>query len=164
MPLRPTFLENIENDDEDESDKEGLDSTGGLTQASHVPTPLPKPQIITNEYVSTEESNRQMEEDLQQEVAMLTVAAQNDLDSVQQMEQRMIEITTLISQFANLVGEQQEEILQIHDSAKESKANVNKGQESLVDATDRQKKSRHLLAWIVFGMSMTLLFFHVLRN
>jgi len=164
VPLRPTFLENIENDDEDESDREGLDSTGGLTQASHVPTPLPKPQIITNEYVSTEESNRQMEEDLQQEVAMLTVAAQNDLDSVQQMEQRMIEITTLISQFANLVGEQQEEILQIHDSAKESKANVNKGQESLVDATDRQKKSRHLLAWIVFGMSMTLLFFHVLRN
>lgn len=163
-PLRPAFLERIETgEDRSDSDADDFDS-GALPLPSRLSTPLPKPQIMPSKHVTMEESNRLMEEDLQQEVAMLTVAAQNDLDSVQQMEQRMVEITTLISQFSNLVGEQQEEIIQIHDKAKESKDNVNKGQESLIDATDRQKKSRHLFAWIVFGMSMTLLFFHVLRN
>mmetsp|Transcript_23925 Transcript_23925/g.58471 ORF Transcript_23925/g.58471 Transcript_23925/m.58471 type:complete len:407 (-) Transcript_23925:3037-4257(-) len=165
VPQRPSFLENIERQEEkSDSETEDLDSRHASPLPSPVPAPLPKPQIKPYEHAKMEESNRQFEEDLQQEVAMLTVAAHNDLDSVQRMEQRMVEITTLISQFSNLVGEQQEEILQIHDSAKEAKANVNKGQESLVDATDRQKKSRHLFAWIIFGMSMTLLFFHVLRN
>lgn len=70
----------------------------------------------------------------------------------------------MIGQFSNLVGEQQEEILQIHDIAKESKENIDKGQENLIDATERQKQSKHWLAWIIVAMSMTLLFFHTLRN
>ncbi|CAJ1943046.1 unnamed protein product [Cylindrotheca closterium] len=164
-PQRPSFLENIEREEgKSVSQTEDLDSPRASLLPSPVPTPLPKPQIKPYQDAAIEESNRQFEADLQQEVAMLTVAAHSDLDSVQQMEHRMVEITTLIGQFSNLVGEQQEEILQIHDSAKESKTNLNRGQESLVDATYRQKKSRHLFAWIIFGMSMTLLFFHVLRN
>lgn len=100
---------------------------------------------------------------LQQESLLLQASMQNDLDSVQLMEQRMVDITTLISQFSNLVSEQQEEILQIHEAAENTKENVAKGQDSLVDAADRANRSRHYKATIIFGLSLALLFFHFLR-
>ena len=123
-----------------------------------------KPHVMPYQQPTSEEARRREEEDMQQEAALLTVAIHNDLDSVQRMETRMVEITTLISQFSNLVSEQQEEIWQIHDSAKETKENIDKGEENLVDATERTKGSRNYMAWTVFAMSMTLLFFHTLRN
>jgi hypothetical protein len=165
LPPRPGFLERF-----DDMENQSSSSADDITPEKSVPTTyvpqkkVGKPQLMPYQQPTTEESRREFEEDLQQESVMLTMAAQNDLDSVQKMEQRMVQITTLIGQFSNLVGEQQEEILHIHDSAKESKENMDKGQENLIDAKERQKKSKHWLAWIVFGMSMTLLFFHTLRN
>ena len=105
------------------------------------------------------------EQSLQQEAALLQeTIVQSDLDSVQKMEQRMVEITTLIGQFSNLVSEQQEEILDIAQHAQETKQNMTKGQENLVDATERTRQSKHYLAWTIFGLTLTLLFFHTLRN
>eukprot|EP00980_Cylindrotheca_fusiformis_P001144 scaffold319_cov97-Cylindrotheca_fusiformis.AAC.4 len=167
LPSRPSFLAHF-----DAALKKDLslsttekESPRGADPTKYVPQKkVEKPEVMPYQQQTTEESRRQLEEDLQQETVMLTMAAQNDLDSVQKMEQRMVEITTLIGQFSNLVGEQQEEIIHIHDSAKESKENMDKGQENLIDARERQKKSKHWLAWIIFSMSMTLLFFHTLRN
>jgi hypothetical protein len=165
LPPRPGFLERFD-DMENQSSSSGDDTTPEKSvPATDVPHKKEgKPQLMPYQQPTTEESRRQLEDDLQQESVMLTMAAQSDLDSVQKMEQRMVQITTLIGQFSNLVGEQQEGILHIHDSAKESKENMDKGQENLIDAKERQKKSKHWLAWIIFGMSMTLLFFHTLRN
>jgi t-SNARE complex subunit (syntaxin) len=108
----------------------------------------------------------QLEEDLQEETVQLSTAliASSDLDSVKQMETRMVEITTLIGQFSNLVQEQQEQIHEVHDAAQETKQNMDKGQENLVDATERTKQSKHYKAWLIFGMALILLFFHTLRN
>jgi hypothetical protein len=109
---------------------------------------------------------KQLEEDLQEETVQLATAliASSELDSVQQMETRMIEITTLIGQFSNLVQEQQEQVLQVHDSAQETKDNMEKGQANLVDAAERTRRSKHYKAWMIFVMALALLFFHTLRN
>ncbi len=112
-----------------------------------------------------QERQRLEQDELQQEAVLLQeTIVQSDLDSVQKMEQRMVEITTLIGQFANLVSEQQEDILDIAHHAHETKQNMTKGQENLVDATERTKRSKHYLAWTIVGLSLTLLFFHTLRN
>jgi hypothetical protein len=108
----------------------------------------------------------QLANDLQEETMQLatTMIATSDLDSVQKMEQKMVEITTLIGQFSNLVQEQQEQIISVHESAVETKENITKGQENLVDAADRTKQSKHYKAMIIFAMGCILLFFHILRN
>ena len=80
------------------------------------------------------------------------------------METRMVEITTLIGQFSNLVQEQQEQIVQVHESAKETKDNLDKGQENLIDAAERTRQSRHYKAWSILAMSAILMFFQILRN
>jgi t-SNARE complex subunit (syntaxin) len=80
------------------------------------------------------------------------------------METRMVEITTLIGQFSNLVQDQQEQIVQVHESAKETKDNLDKGQENLIDAAERTKRSKHYKAWLIFSMALILMFFHLLRN
>jgi len=113
-----------------------------------------------------EHYRQQLEEDLRTESAQLTTTliASNDFDSVQQMEKRMVEITTLIGQFSNLVQEQQEQVLQVHESAKETKDNINKGQDHLIDAAERTKKSKHYKAWSIIAMAAILAFFQMIRN
>ena len=111
-----------------------------------------------------EENRQQLQEDLEQEAALLMVAVHNDLDSVQKTEQRMVEITTLISQFSNLVSEQQEDIWQIHEAARETKDNMESGQENLVNATEKTKRSKHYMATSIFAMAIVLLFFHTIRS
>jgi hypothetical protein len=115
---------------------------------------------------NTELYKQQLEEDLRTESAQLTTTliASNDLDSVHQMETRMVEITTLIGQFSNLVQDQQEQVLQVHESAKETKDNIDKGQENLIDAAERTKQSKHYKAWLILAMAAILMFFQILRN
>jgi hypothetical protein len=149
---------------------QSMDNDEYATQPSQRPAtpiivqPPRKPQVLPYQQPTTEEARHQLEEDLQQEAALLTVSVQNDLDSVQKMEQRMVDITTLISQFSNLVSEQQEEIWQIHEAAQNTKDNMEKGQDHLVDATERTKRSKHYTAWAVVGMALILLFFHTLKS
>ena len=109
---------------------------------------------------------QQLEEDLRSESVQLTTTliVSNDLNSVQQMETRMVEITTLIGQFSNLVQDQQEQVLEVHENAKETKDNLDKGQENLVDAAERTKKSRNYKAWLILAMAAILMFFQILRN
>jgi t-SNARE complex subunit (syntaxin) len=170
IPSRPGFLAQLAKKKQrvvppvQDNPKEVPREADNRPLTPQIPIVRQKPQIMPYQQPTTEEARRQVEEDMQQEVAMLTVAVHNDLDSVQKMEQRMVQITTLISQFSNLVSEQQEEIWQIHDSAKETKENMDKGQENLVDAAEKTKRSKHYMAWTIFAMSMTLLFFHTLKN
>lgn len=97
---------------------------------------------------------------LQRESALLTASLQNDLDSVHRVEASMSEITRLLAQFSDLVTEQQAEISNIHDTTVESQRNVEKGQDHLVDATERTKKSKHYMASAIFAMALLLLFFN----
>ena len=100
------------------------------------------------------------QQELQKEAVLLEASLQNDLDSVYQVEQRMTEITALLSQFSALVSEQQEEIVTIHDTTLSSKENVSKGQESLIDAKERTKRSKHYMATVVWSVAIILLFFN----
>lgn len=100
------------------------------------------------------------QESMIQEALILQVILTNDLDTVQQVEARMTEITTLLSQFSALVSEQQQDIEVVYETTVQSKENVQKGQESLVDAAQRTKQSKHRMATVVFVMALTLLFFN----
>jgi molecular chaperone GrpE (heat shock protein) len=81
----------------------------------------------------------------------------SELDTVQQMEQSMVNITALLSQFADLVSEQQENVWDIRDSAQSTKENVDRGQENLVDARDRTGSSKHYMATGITAMGILLL-------
>ena len=102
-------------------------------------------------------------EQLQQEALLLTASLQNDLDSVQKMEQMMVDITTLLSQFADLVSEQSEQVYEIKDATASAKENVQTGQEQLVDAKERTQQSKHYMATAVASMGVLLLFFNWVR-
>jgi hypothetical protein len=101
--------------------------------------------------------------DLQQEAMLLQMKTHSDLDSVQKMEQTMVDITTLLSQFANLVVEQQENVWDIHDATVTTKENVQKGKENLEDAKERIAASKHYMATGITAMGILLLLLHWLR-
>jgi uncharacterized membrane protein len=168
-PRRPDFLDRLAHTKQSQT-AVADDDDGDAFDNEPLPLPiLPTPNIQSTPNPSPslpyQEHQQQQQDELQQEAALLQVSiVQSDLDSVQKMEQRMVEITTLIGQFSNLVSEQQEEILDIAEHAQETKKNMTKGQENLVDATERTKRSKHYLAWTIFGLSLVLLFFHTLRN
>jgi hypothetical protein len=115
------------------------------------------------DYSVTQEMNEVAQEQMQQEAVLLEAMAHSDLDSVQKMEQQMVSITSLLTQFSELVSEQQEEVWQIHDSAKTTKDNMEKGQENLVGAAEQTNQSKHYKAKGIFAMSCLLLLFHWLR-
>ncbi len=97
-------------------------------------------------------------EDLQRESAYLTASLQNELEDVHKIENKMMEITTLLRQFGDMVAEQQEDIVVIHEQAERSKKNVQAGQDNLVDAGERKKKSKHYMATFIASMGVLLLF------
>jgi hypothetical protein len=109
------------------------------------------------------ESHLQQDDILQQEQIFLNTAVQNtDLDAAQNIESQMMQITSLLSQFSSLINEQQEEIQIITESTVQSRMNVNKGTEKIVQATEQRKKSRHYFAWIIVTMGLLLLFLNAI--
>jgi hypothetical protein len=134
--------------------------------------PLPKQVKFSDDTKRQEEEQMMMyqneeaqaqqatQQELQREAALLDVSLKNELDSVYQVEQRMTEITALLSQFSSLVSEQQEEVSAIHQTTVSSKENISKGQESLIDAKERTKRSKHYMATFVWSVSILLLVFN----
>ncbi|GKY99968.1 hypothetical protein MPSEU_000950400 [Mayamaea pseudoterrestris] len=108
------------------------------------------PETNTNYYLSPET--------LQQESLLLAV--NHDLDSVQLVEQRMVDITTLLSQFASLVTEQQEFVQDIYETTSDAKTNMDKGQEELIKAKETVKAGKHYTAKAIFVMGVLLLVLH----
>lgn len=110
-----------------------------------------------------DDQHGQAAQQLQQEALVLAATVESDLDNVQKMEQMMVDITALLGQFSNLVSEQQEDVWEIHDAVAQTKDNMQKGQENLVDAAERTKKSKHWTPAIVTCAGTMLLLFHWLR-
>lgn len=100
---------------------------------------------------------------LQQESILLQAKTQSDLDSIQKMEQTMVDITALLSQFANLVSEQQEDVWEIHDATTSTKENLEKGQKNLHDAKARTAASKHYMAKAITAMGVVLLFLNWIK-
>jgi len=121
------------------------------------PTSTPQPQ----QQMPYEEDNDEHMEQLHREsAAILATYQHSDLEGVQKVERSMVEITSLLSRFTDLIQEQQEDIFMIHDQAVKSKENVDKGQDNLVDAANRGDKSKHPMATFIFFMALLLLFFN----
>jgi len=120
-------------------------------------------ESMQDNYQVTREESEAAQAQMQQEALLLQNIANSDLDSVQKMESQMVSITTLLTQFSELVGEQQEEVLQIHETAKETKDNMDKGQDELVKAAEETNRSNHYMAKGIFALSCLLLLFHWLR-
>ena len=129
---------------------------------SKVPTiPQTPQQNIIHSHQYQEEEEEEHIDQLQRESATLLATYQHsDLEGVQKVERSMVEITSVLSRFTDLITEQQEDIFQIHDQALKSKENVNKGQDQLVDAANRGEKSKHPMATFIFVMALLMLFFN----
>lgn len=121
------------------------------------PEDMPQRPVQQDSFLFTES------DELEQETAQLQLIAHSDLDSVQKIEEQMVDITSLLSQFSNLLTEQQDHVMEIHETTKESKKNVEDGQDQLVAAKEATVASRHLMAKAIFGSSLMLLFFHWVR-
>jgi hypothetical protein len=107
--------------------------------------------------------NKREHEILEQEQLFLSTSVQSTkLDGVQKAESQMMQVTALLSQFANLIAEQQEEVQVIAESTKDSRKNVDSGREKLVQATEQKRKGRHYFAWIIFTMGLALLFLNTI--
>lgn len=102
-------------------------------------------------------------QELEQEAVLLKASLENDLDQIQQVETTMVAITKLLSQFADLVASQQEDIIQIQDAAETTKTNMEKGQEKLLDAADQTQHSHHYMATAITAMGVILLVVHWVR-
>lgn len=83
---------------------------------------------------------------------------ESEVMDVKAIEQQIMNITTLLSQFSALVSEQQEDVIVVHSNTTITKENVTKGQEQLIDAKDRLSKSRHRMAKFIFVMGIATLF------
>jgi hypothetical protein len=122
-----------------------------------------KPMNNSSIWQHEDSEEEDLKSSLEREAVLLTAKRNSDLDAIQKMEQRMLDITGLLSQFTELVSTQQEDVWQIFDNTETSKENMTKGQEQLVNATERKKNSKHWMARAIFAMGCMLLFFHWLR-
>ena len=127
-------------------------------------TKLQPPKRNGNEYDPSQYMNQTNDDEymqnLHRENTLLTSQIQQstqNLNEVHKLEQSMMQITTLLNQFANLISEQQEEVLFIHESAMDTKDKMEKGTNQIVDATERSKQSGHYMAKAIFGMAVVLL-------
>lgn len=110
-----------------------------------------------------QENQAETQAALQQEALVLQAKADNDLDAVQAMEQSMVDITTLLAQFANLVSEQQRDVQDIYSNTKDAKENLDQGQEQLIQAKEQTQASSHWMAKTICAMTLLMLFFHAVR-
>ena len=134
-----------------------------IQKKQHQPImPKPTPTYQPQQQMPYEEDDvEHMNEQLHREsAAILATYQHSDLEGVQKVERSMVEITSLLSRFTDLIQEQQEDIFMIHDQAVKSKENVDKGQDNLVDAANRGDKSKHPMATFIFFMALLLLFFN----
>lgn len=145
-----------------------LDTPKVKSKTQHHEPPVPKIHYPTSfqlkkvpeVMIPSQQHEEEHLDQLQRESATLLATYQHsDLEGVQKVERSMVEITQLLSQFTDLITEQQEDIFMIHDQAIKSKENVDKGQDQLVDAVTRGEKSTHPMAtFIVFAAILLLLF------
>jgi len=130
--------------------------------------PYPQPASMNsidnehkNKYKDQEEAEYQYMQNLQRENTLLTSQIQQStqsLNEIHKIEQSMMQITSLLNQFANLISEQQEDVMFIHEAAQETKDKMEKGTDNIVDATERAKKGSHYMAKSIYAMGIVLLF------
>ncbi|KAK8810547.1 hypothetical protein WA158_007122 [Blastocystis sp. Blastoise] len=81
-----------------------------------------------------------------------------DLNSVQQLERNVSQITELLVQFSQHIMEQHERVDIIADNAEQSKYHIENGNEYLVKARDNSKSNTRFIAlfFILLGLSLIL--------
>jgi len=109
-----------------------------------------------------EQDTRNYKSSLRQEKSLLQQSIQNtSLNQTEHIEMNMIQITALLNQFMTLIENQSKDVQFIHESTVESKGNVDKGNEQLIQARE-SKKGRNYFAWVFVSMALMLLFFNAI--
>lgn len=110
-----------------------------------------------------DENDKQMMEHNDQQLAIELVQQEPNsaLTDIKAVEQKIIEITTLFSQFSTLVSDQQEDVIAVYTNTNQTKDNMTKGQEQLIDAEERITKSRHRMAKFIVGIGIVLFFLNL---
>jgi len=169
-----------ENDGSPEEISTNLIPPSSVMQFMDLPKPSPAAQQQPQQYQPTPnippisqtphqnilpppyEEDEHMDQLQRESATLLATYQHSDLEGVHKVERSMVEITSLLSRFTDLITDQQEDIFMIHDQALKSKENVDKGQDQLVDAASRGEKSKHPMATFIVFMSLLLLFFNYL--
>ena len=127
---------------------------------SQMAIPLHQPALQNTSPSPYEEEGEHLVQLQRESATLLATYQHSDLEGVQKVERSMVDIAALLSRFTDLIIEQQDSILTIHDQALKSKENVDKGQDQLVDAAKRGEKSNHTMATFIFFMAILLLLFN----
>jgi hypothetical protein len=124
-------------------------------------TSVPNDPIYDDEQQPNKIMDTELQEQLYQEHLLLTdTFERSGYDAVGKMETTMVEITALLNQFSQLIANQEEDVLLLHEQTKTAKTYVESGQNKLVDAAERGKKSQHLMATFIVFLALLLLFLH----
>lgn len=83
---------------------------------------------------------------------------ESELDAVESVEQKMSEITSLLSSFADLIHDQSETIQNIADNSTKAKEEVEKGEDQLRDAKERGDSNQYFIPLFILLLSWILLF------
>jgi hypothetical protein len=127
-----------------------------IASATNIPNDPVYNDEQPNKMIDTE-----LQEQLYQEHLMLTdTFERSGYDAVGKMETTMVEITALLNQFSQLISNQEEDVLLLHEQTKTAKTYLESGQDKLVDAAERGKKSQHLMATFIVFLALILLFLH----
>jgi hypothetical protein len=126
-------------------------------------TSVPNDPIYDDEQQPNKIMDTELQEQLYQEHLLLTdTFERSGYDAVGKMETTMVEITALLNQFSQLIANQEEDVLLLHEQTKTAKTYVESGQDKLVDAAERGKKSHHLMATFIVFLALVLLFLHLI--
>ena len=96
----------------------------------------------------------------EQENASILKSVQDTLESVQQAESRLMDISALQMELVTHLTRQTELTDQLYEDALATTSTVEKGNEQLKDAKRRAKDGRLFLLVFLIGASMSLLFLH----
>ena len=154
--------EGFEDDDEEEEEKDG---------SHHPPSPLPPPSSTQqhqkynndNDITNTNFYNEDDEfvANMATEHALLTASLKGDLDEIRNVEQKMMELTSLLSTFTNLITEQHSQIDDLHSTTVKSRVYLESGNDHLLKAKDRSEASKYWVAYLIYLFGFILLFLNL---
>ena len=140
-------------------------ATIGATSIQEPPRKIPYPPSASTT-VSEDDEDDEIELtasqilQFEQENANILKSVQDTLESVQQAESRLIDISALQMELIAHLTKQTELTDQLYEDALATTSTVEKGNEQLKEAKRRAKDGRLFLLVFLIGASMSLLFLH----
>ena len=134
-----------------------LPSSPSSARTAVIPASLPPSSSPSS---SPSSGNQAFSRSLVLEGGVLLASLHSELDSAEEIEQKMTAITSLLSSFSSLVQEQSEQVHRIEEATVKAKEEVEKGGEELLVAKKRMEGSKYWIPMFNVFMGILLMFLH----